>query len=98
LANDILSPESKLALERLGENIRGARLARGWSQADAATRAIMSRKTYREVELGSPSASIGMYAQVLDLFGLVDQFSRVAEPNSDEEGRRLRLYGKKGRA
>lgn len=92
---DILSSESKSALERLGENIRGARLARGWSQLDAAKRAIMSRTTYRDVEAGNPSASIGMYAQALDLYGLVDQLGKVADLNSDEEGRRLRLYGKK---
>lgn len=95
MAYDILSSESKEALERLGENIRGARLARGWSQVDAANRALMSRATYRDVESGSPAVSIGMYAQAIDLYGLVDQLGKVAELDSDEEGRRLRLFGKK---
>lgn len=95
MSYDFLTTESMLALERLGQNIRGARKARKWSQVEAAKRALMSRATYREVEAGSPSATIGMYAQVIDLFGMVDQLGKVASEDSDEEGRRLRLFANK---
>lgn len=90
-----LSIDAGDALKRLGENLAQARDARGWSQDEAATRALMSRTTYRAIELGSSSVAIGHYLSVLDLFGMVGAVKDLAAAHLDEEGRRLRVI--KGR-
>lgn len=94
MTSDILSNESKTAIVRLGENIRQARLARSWSETEVAKRALISRGTLRKIELGSPTVSIEMYAQALDLFGLVEQIGLLGAPHTDEEGTRIRLKKK----
>jgi transcriptional regulator with XRE-family HTH domain len=78
----------KLAV--LGENIRQARIARQFSQADLAARSLMSKSTYVSVENGDPSASIGAYMAVLDLLDLLDGLEDIAAPHKDEIGRRYR--------
>lgn len=75
------------ALAEVGENLRLARLRRGFSVTLVAERAGMSRPTLRAVERGDPGASIGAYANVLHCLGLEQDLSALAR--DDELGRQL---------
>ncbi len=83
----MLSPKTKKILDRLGENIKLARLRRKLSTEQVAERANISRPTLSAIEKGSPTVSIGSYIQVLFVLGLAEDFLKVA--NDDELGRRL---------
>lgn len=83
----VLFPKTTAILERLGENIRLARLRRNISSSLQAERAGISRPTLAMIEKGSPSVSLGNYAQVLVSLGLQEDLLRVAA--EDELGRTL---------
>lgn len=83
------SPQPAVArlLRGLGENLRLARLRRGFSTELVAERAGMSRTTLRAVEYGEPGVTLGSYANVLHVLGLHEDLSLVAR--DDELGRKL---------
>ena len=83
----ILFPKTSEILERLGENIRLARLRRNISATLQAERAGISRPTLSSIEKGSPSVSLGNYVQVLVSLGLEEDLLKVAA--EDELGRTL---------
>ena len=58
-------PKTENILKQLGENIRMARLRRNLSMRLVCERASISRATLWQVEKGSPSVAIGIYAAVL---------------------------------
>ncbi len=74
-------------LRELGENIRLARLRRGFSMELVAQRAGMSRTTLRAVESGEPAVTLGSYANVLHSLGLHEDLVRVGR--DDALGRKL---------
>ncbi len=78
-------------LTQLGENIRLARLRRNLSVELVAERAGISRATLWAVEKGSPSVSMGSYAQVLLAIGLEKDLLLLA--GDDELGRKLQDAG-----
>ena len=80
-------PTVRRLLEELGENIRQARLRRGFSMELVAERAGMSRPTLRAVENGEPGVTLGSYANVLHSLGLHRDLTLVAR--DDELGRKL---------
>jgi transcriptional regulator with XRE-family HTH domain len=80
-------PAVRRLLRELGENIRLARLRRGFSMELVAERAGMSRTTLRAVESGQPAVTLGSYANVLHSLGLHEDLARVAR--DDELGRKL---------
>ena len=72
----------------MGEQIKLARLRRRLSTELVAERAGISRATLWNVEKGSPSVAIGIYAAVLHALGNMDSdFLLVAK--DDELGRTL---------
>jgi len=73
------------------DNIREARLARGWSQQEAAERCLLSRNAYRAAEHGNLGTAIGVYWVILDTLGLAEGIADLAAPHRDEVGRRLKL-------
>lgn len=91
-----LPPDVKSHLRTLGDNIKEARLSRGWSQSEMAERSLMSRITYADIEAGSETVQMRNYLQVLDVFNLTHQIADIAAPHTDEEGRKLRLNRRKG--
>ncbi len=83
----ILFPKTILILERLGENIKLARLRRNLASSLQAERAGISRPTLTMIEKGSPSVSLGNYVQVLVSLGLEKDLLKVA--SDDKLGRKL---------
>ena len=83
-----VSPKTAEILEQMGEQIKLARLRRRLSAELVAERAGISRATLWNVEKGSPSVAIGIYAAVLHALGNMDNdFLLVAK--DDEFGRTL---------
>lgn len=80
------SPKSKIALERLGHDIRGARLRRGIAVADLATRAGTSSSTVARLERGDPGVGIGALADVLVAMGLVERLADLIDLRKDDLG------------
>ena len=83
-----VSPKTAEILEQMGEQIKLARLRRRLSVELVAERTGISRATLWNVEKGSPSVAIGIYAAVLHALGNMDNdFLLVAK--DDELGRTL---------
>ena len=83
-----VSPKTAEIIEQMGEQIKLARLRRRLSAELVAERAGISRATLWNVEKGSPSVAIGIYAAVLHALGNMDNdFLLVAK--DDELGRTL---------
>lgn len=87
---NISSPrEVQAALQRLGSDIRLARVRRRMSQEELAQASNITRKTLYALERGSASTTIGTVFTVLWKLGLLDTAAAVANPDSDEHGRIL---------
>ena len=76
-------------LERLGRNIRTARLRRKLPQADLARRMGVSRFVVADVERGKPTTGVAAYLGALWVLGLLGHMREVADPDRDEEGKTL---------
>lgn len=83
----ILLPKQQAILERLGENIKLARLRRKLSAGQVAERAGINRTTLWNIEKGSPQVATGAYCMVLFVLGLAVDLQKVA--TDDELGRKL---------
>lgn len=79
----------KKALRKLGEDIRKARLRRRITMDLMAERASISRTTLTKLEKGDPSVSLGIYARVIFVLGLVSNLGNLLDTNQDEVGRML---------
>ena len=74
------------ALRKLGGDIRDARRRRRIPTQVMAERASVSRTTLLKVEKGDPGVSVGTFATVLFVLGLIDRFSELADARYDEVG------------
>ena len=83
----MLLPKSVNILSQFGENLKFARLRRKLSAEQIAQRAGISRPTLHSIEKGSPKVAIGLYLQVLSIFGLEADLLLVAK--DDILGRKL---------
>lgn len=90
-----LFPKTIAILKELGENIRLARLRRNITAKLEAERAGISFVTLSQIEKGSPTVSLGSYAQVLMTLRLEQDLLKVAA--DDELGRKLQDLGMKTR-
>ena len=80
-------PRIARLLAGVGENIKKARLRRGYSSETIAQRAEITRKTLYRVERGSPAVSLGVYARVLQALRLENDLAAIAL--DDVLGRKL---------
>lgn len=85
-ANSTLPRAARQALNKLGEDIVVARKKRRISTVSMAERAFISRGTLYKVEKGDPSVSMGIYATVLSILGLVKDLGNVADRRADTLG------------
>ena len=80
-------------MDRLGENLKLARLRRRLSAELVAQRAGISRATLHKIEKGEPTVAMGSYFMVLNVLGLEEEIEQLAA--DDEFGRRLQDLGMK---
>jgi len=83
------SPAIDDALQALGLRIKDARVVRQETQALLAERIGVSRRTIQRLEEGSPTTTIVVIAKVLFVYGLLDDFIQIADPNRDTVGSAL---------
>jgi len=88
------SPKAKPALERLGQDIRNARLRRGIAVADLAVRAGTSPSSIARLERGDPGVAIGTLADVLVVLGLLERLADLVDIRKDDLG--LALVAEQG--
>ena len=81
-------PQTQKMLTQMGEQIKLARLRRNLSVELVSERAAISRATLWNVEKGSPSVSIGVYAAVLHALNNMDK-DLLLIAKDDELGRKL---------
>ena len=81
-----LPKKARLALAKLGADITVARKKRRISTVSMAERAFISRGTLHKVEKGDPTVSMGIYAAVLAILGLVDGIAQAADRCNDSLG------------
>ena len=81
----ILLPATQQALEKMGANIKKARLRRNMCAELLAERAGISTDTLSSIEKGAPTVSIGAYAAVLAVLELDNDLELIA---LDEEGKK----------
>lgn len=70
--------EALKSLEKLGQRIRANRVAQGWTIKDIASRLFCSENTYKAIEAGKPTSSIGIIVNTLWLFGQIDSIDAIA--------------------
>ncbi|WLS05075.1 helix-turn-helix domain-containing protein [Shinella oryzae] len=80
------SPKTKPALERLGQDVRNARLRRGIAVADLAVRAGTSPSSIARLERGDRGVAIGTLADVLVVLGLLERLSDLVDVRKDDLG------------
>jgi transcriptional regulator with XRE-family HTH domain len=85
-AINTLPRAARHALIKLGEDIAVARKKRRISTVSMAQRAFISRGTLYKVEKGDPSVSMGIYATVLAILGLIKGLGQAADRRTDSLG------------
>lgn len=83
---------------QLGHRIRIARIRRGWSVADLASKAGINRNTLTALELGKPGTAVGVCFTVLWALGLDRTLDGVADPDADPHGKALEAARRPSRA
>lgn len=87
MKRQVIFPKYKALLEQMGENIKLARKRRKLTTIQVSERANINRSTLYRIEKGDPRVSIGAYFNVLRVFGLHEDFLKLAA--DDEFGKRL---------
>lgn len=85
-------------LQRLGVNIRTARLRRNLTIGEVAQKIGTGLRVVADAEHGKPSTAIAVYAALLWALDLLHQLDHVAAPEQDEQGQALALTRERTRA
>jgi len=83
---------------QLGQRIRIARLRRGWSVTDLASKAGINRNTLTAIEQGKSGTAIGVCFTVLWALGIDNSLKGVADPDADLHGKALEASRRPNRA
>jgi transcriptional regulator with XRE-family HTH domain len=84
--NNMSSRKSSTALERLGHDLRAARLSRRVAVADLAVRAGTSPSSVARLEKGDPGVAVGTLADVLVALGLIEKLADLVDIRKDDLG------------
>ena len=76
----------KRVLKKLGQDLRDARKRRRIPMQLAADRASISRTTLSKIEKGDDGVSLGAYAKILFILGMIDRLAELADPAFDKLG------------
>ncbi|MCE3254890.1 MAG: hypothetical protein K0R25_384 [Rickettsiaceae bacterium] len=77
------------ALRKTGQDISEARRRRRIPTELMAERAGISRGTLAKIEKGDPTTSMGNYASVLFVLGMISRISDLVDANHDLVGRQI---------
>jgi len=89
MAVDTAPLEVISAVQRLGENVRLARMRRRLRQEELAQACGITRKTLYALEKGTPGATVATVFTVLWRLGLLGTAAALADPDADEHGKIL---------
>ena len=89
MSNFVIPPQVADRIALLGRRIHLARIRRGWSVAELASKAGVNRNTLSALEHGKPGSAIGVCFTVLWALGLDKSLEAVADPDTDAHGRAL---------
>jgi len=81
-----LPPRVDYALAKLGADLKDARRRRRMPMAHAAQRVLISRSTLHKVERGDPNVGMGVYAILLESFGMIERLERLLDAPFDRLG------------
>lgn len=76
------TPAMAASAIHLGGLVRQARLSRGWSQANAAERARLSRQSWIRIEKGETGVSFAAWLSAFEVVGLLTLLTRLEDPSS----------------
>lgn len=79
------------AIKQLGTNLRTARLRRNLSMQEVASKLGVSRYAVSHAESGKVTTPFAVYVGLFWAYGLLEQFSGLADPAGDKEGLALSL-------
>jgi len=79
----------KRALKKLGQDLRDARKRRRIPMQLASERAGISRATLDKIERGEEGVSLGAYAKILFILGMIQRLADLADPKFDLLGLEL---------
>ena len=79
------------ALKKLGADLKEARIKRRLTMALVEERAGITHITLTKAEKGEASVSIGIYAKIMFVLGMIDNLYNLAEPDNDTIGK---IYNK----
>ena len=75
------------ALRKLGADLKEARIKRRLTMALVEERAGITHITLTKAEKGEASVSIGIYAKIMFVLGMIDNLYNLAEPDNDTIGK-----------
>ena len=75
------------ALKKLGADLKEARIKRQITMALVEERAGITHITLSKIEKGDSGVSLGNYAKVIFVLGMIDNLYNLAEPNNDTVGK-----------
>lgn len=75
------------ALQKLGADLKEARIKRRLTMVLVEERAGITHVTLTKVEKGDAGVSIGIYTKVMFVLGLIDNVYNLAEPDNDVVGK-----------
>ena len=84
-----LTTPIRSAIRKLGADLRDARLRRRIPTVVMAQRASISRTTLNKAENGDPNVSMGTYATLLFITGLLPRLAELADVKNDYLGLQL---------
>ena len=87
MKKQIIFPKYLELLAKVGENIKLARKRRKLTTIQVSERANIDRSTLYRIEKGDARVSLGAYFNVLRVFGLQEDFLKLAA--DDEFGKKL---------
>lgn len=75
------------ALKKLGADLKEARIKRQITMALVEERAGLTHITLSKIEKGDSGVSLGNYAKVMFVLGMIDNLYNLAEPDNDTVGK-----------
>lgn len=84
--NDVIPPAVRRSLGKLGADLVLARHKRKLTAAMMAERVGVSKSTYRRLESGDPTVSLGALAQALFVLGFGTALGDLIDARRDETG------------